>query len=113
MKEIDKLNYRHKLEMVEELISEFRDNASLWSVKKQIKTILHDDGSDIKPYDCMVEYPDNKPRAHKACLVQTDKGKFRAYLYLSYDGWTWINTENNKPLDTPVRYWSYNTALLV
>lgn len=42
MREIDKLNYRHKLEIIDELIEEFRDNSSLWSVKKQIKEILKD-----------------------------------------------------------------------
>lgn len=40
MKEIDKLNYRHKLEMIDELIAEFRENASLVSVKNQINAIL-------------------------------------------------------------------------
>lgn len=40
MKEIDKLNYRHKLEIVDELIAEFRENASLWSVRNQIYTKL-------------------------------------------------------------------------
>lgn len=40
MKDIGKLNYRHKLKMVDELIAEFRENASLVSVKNQINAIL-------------------------------------------------------------------------
>lgn len=40
MKDIGKLNYRHKLKMVDELIAEFRESASLVSVKNQINVIL-------------------------------------------------------------------------
>lgn len=37
---MDKKKYKEKLDMVNILISEFRSNASLWSVKKQIEGIL-------------------------------------------------------------------------
>lgn len=34
--------YIKRLEVIDELLSEFRSNTSLWSVKKQIEEILKD-----------------------------------------------------------------------
>lgn len=42
MTHTDRAYYIKKLEVVNELLGEFRSNTSLWSVKKQIEEILKD-----------------------------------------------------------------------
>lgn len=42
MSPIDRAYYANKLEVVNDLLDEFRSNTSLWSVKKQIEEILKD-----------------------------------------------------------------------
>lgn len=111
MREIDKLNYRHKLEMLDELIAEFPENPSLWEVKNQIKAKLNEGGQEVKQnmskFENMRPYPNERPREYKPCFVQTKKGFHRAYLYLAYDGWTWIDLDTDKPMVHSVLSWTY------
>lgn len=113
MKEIDKLNYRHKLEMIDELIAEFRENASLVSVKNQIKGILGENPyapSNISIPQCMVNISNGgQPKEFKPCLVQTDSGLLKAFFFRSYDGYTLEDIDTHKIITEPVRAWSYIT----
>lgn len=113
MKEIDKLNYRHKLEIVDELIAEFRDCASLWSVKKQITDKLQENSyepSNISVPQTMVNvHKDGHPREFKPCVVETDSGMHKAFFYCGYDGYTWEDCDTHKVITEPVRSWSYIT----
>lgn len=114
-----KYSINQKLEVLDELIAEFRENASLWSVKKQALEILNDmqnkqnhqssNGSkkEIVNVGGFSWFALSKPEYNKHCVVLTAKDKFKAYFSLAYDGGEWLRLSDDKPITEPVLKWAY------
>lgn len=109
-----KFSINHKLEVLDELIAEFRENTSLWSVKKQTLEILNNkaessNGSkkEIVNVGGFSSFAISKPEYNKLCVVLTANNKFKAYFSLSYDGGEWFRLSDNKLITEPVLKWAY------
>lgn len=111
-----KFSINHKLEVLDELIAEFRENTSLWSVKKQTLEILNDkqnrqssNGSkkEIVNVGGFSSFALSKPEYNKHCVVLTAKNKFKAYFSLAYDGGEWFRLSDDKLITEPVLKWAY------
>lgn len=117
-----KYSIEQKLEILDELISEFRDCTSLWSVKKQLTAIQAEseknssEKSEVKVIATIGDYYAacvRLPKYDELCMVQTMTADYKAVFTLGKNGGEWHRLDTEETITEPVLRWAYIKQIIV
>lgn len=108
-----KYSIEQKLEVIDELINEYRDCTSLWSIKKQLTAIKAEKEKQTENEEVVTVGSLNSscvglPKFEKLCWALTATQEYRrAVLTIGENGAEWHDLRDERVITEPVLKWAY------